>query len=44
MGRNSGVTGTPAVLVNGRILTPGLVPSFTDISEAVEAELALSGN
>lgn len=44
MGRDSGVTGTPAVMVNGRILTPGLVPSFTEISEAVEAELALSGN
>ncbi|MCK4724611.1 MAG: thioredoxin domain-containing protein, partial [Anaerolineales bacterium] len=44
MGRESGVTGTPSVMVNGRILTPGLVPSFTDISEAVEAELALSGN
>jgi len=44
MGRESGVTGTPSVLVNGRILTPGLVPSFTDISEAVEAELAESGN
>lgn len=43
-GRDFGVTGTPSVLVNGRILTPGRVPSFADISEAVEAELALSGN
>ncbi len=44
MGRESGVTGTPSVLVNGRILTPGLVPSFDAISEAVQAELAASGN
>ena len=44
MGRNSGVTGTPSVFVNGRILTPGFVPSFAQISEAVEAELAQSGN
>jgi protein-disulfide isomerase len=43
-GRDMGVSGTPSVLVNGRILTPGRVPSFTDISEAVEAELAASGN
>ena len=44
MGRQLGVTGTPSVLVNGRILTPGRVPSFTDISDAVEAELAASGS
>jgi protein-disulfide isomerase len=44
MGRELGVTGTPSVLVNGRILTPGYVPTFTEISEAVEAELAKSGN
>ncbi len=43
-GRDIGVTGTPSVLVNGRIISPGFVPSFGDISEAVEAELALSGN
>jgi len=44
MGKDYGVTGTPSVLVNGRLLTPGQVPSFETISEAVEAELALSGN
>jgi protein-disulfide isomerase len=44
LGRDSGVTGTPAVLVNGRILTPGFVPSFEQISDAVEAELTASGN
>ena len=43
-GRDSGVTGTPSIMVNGRIISPGFVPSFTQISEAVEAELARSGN
>jgi len=43
-GKDSGVTGTPAVLVNGRLITPGFVPSFVEISEAVEAELAKSSN
>lgn len=43
-GRSIGVTGTPSVFVNGRILTPGFIPSFSQISEAVEAELAASGN
>jgi protein-disulfide isomerase len=40
LGRDSGVTGTPSVLVNGTILTPGFIPSFGDVSEAVEQELA----
>lgn len=44
LGQEFGVTGTPSVFVNGRLLTPGRVPSFTDISEAVEAELAQAGN
>ena len=44
LGTELGVTGTPSVFVNGRLLTPGRVPSFTDISEAVEAELAQAGN
>lgn len=43
-GRNAGVSGTPSVMVNGRILSPGFVPSFQQISDAVEAELANSGN
>jgi protein-disulfide isomerase len=43
-GRDSGVTGTPSVFINGRMLTPGFVPSFAEISEVVEAELAKSGN
>ena len=44
MGRDSGVTGTPSVMVNGRIISPGFVPSFQQISDAIEAELANSGN
>jgi protein-disulfide isomerase len=44
LGRDSGVTGTPSVMVNGRIVSPGFVPSFQQISDAVEAELANSGN
>ena len=43
-GRDSGVTGTPSVFVNGRMITPGFVPTFAEISEAVEAELAKSSN
>jgi len=43
-GKDAGVTGTPAVMVNGRILSPGFVPSFEQISEAVDAELATLGN
>ena len=39
-----GVTGTPSVFVNGTLLTPGFIPSFDEISQAVEAELAASGN
>ena len=44
LARNSGVTGTPSVMVNGRIISPGFVPSFQQISDVVEAELANSGN
>jgi protein-disulfide isomerase len=39
-----GVTGTPSVFVNGQQLTPGFVPSYQQISEAVNAELAAAGN
>jgi protein-disulfide isomerase len=39
-----GVTGTPSVFVNGEQLTPGYVPSFEQISQAVDAALAGSGN
>lgn len=44
LGTTFGVTGTPSVLVNGTMLTPGFVPSFAEISDAVEAELVKAGN
>jgi protein-disulfide isomerase len=43
-GQSVGVTGTPAVVLNGQIVTPGFVPSFDQISEAVQAALAAPGN
>jgi protein-disulfide isomerase len=44
MGASLNVTGTPAVFVNGQILTPGFVPTFAEISEAVDAALNSSEN
>jgi protein-disulfide isomerase len=35
-----GVTGTPSVFVNGQAITPGFVPSFQEVSAAIDAELA----
>lgn len=43
-GRMKGVTGTPSVFVNGEHLTPGFVPSFEQISQAVDAALAASND
>lgn len=43
-GRRLGVTGTPSILVNGEILTPGFVPSYEQIQQAVQAALAASGS
>ena len=43
-GTNSGVSGTPSVFINGRQISPGFVPSFPQIEEAVDAELANSSN
>ena len=40
LGQQMGVNGTPSVFVNGTIIKPGFVPSFDEISAAVEAELA----
>jgi protein-disulfide isomerase len=34
-GRSLGITGTPAVLVNGQEVSPGLVPTYNDIAAAV---------
>lgn len=39
-GRQLGVTGTPSLFVNGKVVSPGFVPTFEAVSEAVEAELA----
>jgi protein-disulfide isomerase len=38
-GRRNNIQGTPSVLVEGQLITPGFVPSFRDISDAVEAQL-----
>jgi protein-disulfide isomerase len=39
-GEAAGVQGTPSVFVNGTLIKPGFVPSYQDISAAVEAALA----
>lgn len=44
LGDQMGVTGTPSVYVNGKIVRPGFVPSFEDIKAAIEVALASSGN
>lgn len=41
-GKRANVQGTPSVLVNGKMITPGYVPSFEDIKQAIEAALASS--
>lgn len=40
LGRSLGVIGTPSVFVNGTLLTPGYIPSYSDIAQAVEAALS----
>jgi protein-disulfide isomerase len=37
-----GVTGTPSVFINGKMISPGKVPTINDILQAVQA--ALAGN
>jgi protein-disulfide isomerase len=39
-GQVAGVQGTPSVFVNGKLLTPGFIPSYDEISQAIEALLA----
>lgn len=39
-GNVAGVYGTPSVFVNGELVTPGRIPSFADVSAAIEAALA----
>jgi len=43
-GNQAGVTGTPSLFVNGQQISPGLIPSYEDVSEAVEAALAAAGD
>jgi protein-disulfide isomerase len=38
-GQSIGIQGTPSVLVNGLLISPGLVPSFDDIAAAVNNAL-----
>lgn len=39
LGIEMGVRGTPSVFVNGQHITPGFVPGFEDVQQAVEAAL-----
>jgi protein-disulfide isomerase len=39
-GQTAGVHGTPSVLVNGRLITPGYVPTYDQISIAIDDALA----
>lgn len=36
-GNQAGVTGTPSVFVNGKIVRPGFVPSYEEIAQAIDA-------
>jgi protein-disulfide isomerase len=38
-----GVSGTPSVFVNGQAITPGYVPSYETMQQAIEAELTSAG-
>lgn len=39
----AGVNGTPTVIVNGQILTPGFVPTYDEIKSAIDSALAGGG-
>jgi len=39
LGTEMGVSGTPSIFVNRQQVTPGFIPSFDDIKQAVEAAL-----
>jgi len=43
LGIEMGVSGTPSVFVNGQHITPGFVPGFEDVQQAIEAALTGSG-
>jgi len=42
-GQTAGVTGTPTVIVNGTIITPGFVPTYEQITAAIDAALIGGG-
>jgi protein-disulfide isomerase len=42
-GQAAGVTGTPTIFVNGTLVTPGLVPSYEELTAAIDAALAGGG-
>lgn len=42
-GKSIGVSGTPSVLVNGQMVSPGFIPSYDDIAAAVNNALSSSG-
>jgi len=39
-GKNQGVSGTPSVFVNGVQITPGYIPSYSELSSAIDTALA----
>ena len=43
LGVEMGASGTPSVFVNGQQITPGYVPRFEDVQQAVETALISSG-
>ena len=43
LGTEMGASGTPSVFVNGQQVTPGFVPGFDDIRQAVEAAMIQAG-
>jgi protein-disulfide isomerase len=42
LGVEYGVTGTPAIFINGTQLSPGFVPPYSDIRQAIERAIASS--
>jgi len=42
-GLAAGVTGTPGVLLNGQMVTPGYVPTYDNLKSAIDAALAGAG-
>lgn len=38
-GQELGVTGTPSIFVNGQQISPGFIPSYADIQQAIQAQM-----